>query len=82
MMYCAMMHADKWNFYWYHLAYTADKPRALESENKAFYWQNKVRVSFVVAMASFLLAFSCAKTLRPRASIHGSIGTCVELQRR
>jgi hypothetical protein len=56
MMYCAMMHADKWNFYWYHLAYTANTPGAAESEAKANYWQNKIRVSFVVAMASFLIA--------------------------
>jgi hypothetical protein len=56
MMYCAMMHADKWNFYWYYLAYTADTPSAVESEKKANYWQNKLRVSFVVAMASFFIA--------------------------
>jgi hypothetical protein len=34
MMYCAMMHADKWNFYWYYLAYTADTPSAVESEKR------------------------------------------------
>src|SRR5882757_1195652 len=28
MMYCSMMHADNWNYYWYHLAYTTDKPSA------------------------------------------------------
>jgi hypothetical protein len=56
MMYCAMMHADRWNFYWYHLAYTADKPSAAENENKASYWRTGLRVSFVVAMAGFLIA--------------------------
>lgn len=24
MMFAAMMHADNWNYFWYHLAYTAD----------------------------------------------------------
>jgi hypothetical protein len=56
MMYCAMMYADRWNFYWYHLAYTADTPKAEASEGKASYWQNKLRISFAVAMLSFLVA--------------------------
>jgi hypothetical protein len=56
MMYCAMMHADRWNFYWYHLAYTADTASAIRSESKANYWQSKIRVSFVLAMSSFLIA--------------------------
>jgi hypothetical protein len=56
MMYCAMMYADRWNYYWYHLAYTADTPKAEASETKASYWQNRLRVSFVMVMFSFLAA--------------------------
>ena len=56
MMYCAMMHADNWNYFWYHLGYTADKDSARKNEANASYWESKLRISFVVAMLSFILA--------------------------
>jgi hypothetical protein len=56
MMYCSMMHADNWNYFWYHMGYTADTTSARDRETNASYWQKGVRVSFVMGMASFLFA--------------------------
>jgi hypothetical protein len=48
--------ACNWNYFWYHLGYTADKINARDNEKMASYWQSKVRISFVLAMVSFLAA--------------------------
>jgi hypothetical protein len=56
MMFCAMMLAENWNYFWYHFAYTADEVRGRASERKAARWQRLVRTSFVAAMLCFLVA--------------------------
>jgi hypothetical protein len=56
MMFCAMMLAEKWNYFWYHFAYTADEARGRANEKKAGGWQKMVRASFVSAMLCFLAA--------------------------
>jgi hypothetical protein len=56
MMFAAMMHADNWNYFWYHLAYTADTPKARENEKIAAFWGRLVRLSFALTILTFLLA--------------------------
>jgi hypothetical protein len=56
MMFCAMMLAENWNYFWYHFAYTADEPQARVNEANATYWRARVRVSFVAAIICFTVA--------------------------
>jgi hypothetical protein len=56
MMFCAMMLAERWNYFWYYNAYAGDKKRGEASEKKANRWQGMVRASFVAAMLCFLVA--------------------------
>jgi hypothetical protein len=56
MLYCSMMRAENWNFFWYHYSYTALESQAKVHEKKADYWDVRVQISFCVVMVAFLIA--------------------------
>lgn len=66
MMFASMMQADNWNYFWYHVGYTADHPEARKNEKVAAFWARLVRLSYTTAilaflLASFILAFAMMK---------------------
>jgi hypothetical protein len=56
MLFCVMMMADNWNYYWYAISYTNDDETADESEENARWWHKGVYGAFIVSIGCFLLA--------------------------
>ena len=53
-LFCEMMNADYWNYYWYYLAYLRDKKSASYCETIADRWHIGYYVGFVAGIISFL----------------------------
>lgn len=54
MMFCIMMMADNWNYYWYNWSYLGAYDDARKSEREANGWHWAFYAVFVVAMLLFL----------------------------
>lgn len=56
MMFSSMMRSERWNYFWYHFAYTGIEDRAREQESRALWWERAVQYAFSVAIGCFLAA--------------------------
>jgi hypothetical protein len=56
MMFSAMMTADKWNYFWYHITQDNEQKKARDAENSAQRWRQTMRWCFAGAIACFLLS--------------------------
>jgi hypothetical protein len=55
MLYCVMMTAENWNFFWYHSVYDIDVERAKESEDLGNAWQKWMTNTFGFAIGCFFI---------------------------
>src|ERR1043165_6977085 len=58
MLYCVMMLADDWNYYWYHLGYTLHEKEAGLHEESAYRWDKRMHLAFAEAGLCFALSSS------------------------
>lgn len=56
MLFCVMMNADYWNYYWYYLAYVGDEKTAKAQEPVADKWHNAFLGCFLLTVGCFLFA--------------------------
>jgi hypothetical protein len=54
MMFCIMMMADNWNYYWYNWSYLGEYEDARTVEKHANYWQWAFYVLFAITIVLFL----------------------------
>ena len=66
MLFCEMMNADYWNYYWYYLVYVQDDAAAERSEKIADWWH----FGFYVALCVNTLCFIVASGLMAYALLH------------
>jgi hypothetical protein len=76
MLFCVMMMADWWNYYWYYLGYTSQEDEAELAEAQAGKWHIWMYVTFWVAIAAFavssgLVAYGMAKST-PTTAVHNA----------
>ena len=55
MLFCVMMMADNWNYFWYWSSYGGDREVAKASEASAGWWHEGVYMFFVVPIVCFAL---------------------------
>src|SRR5439155_18053930 len=55
MLYCVMMVAENWNFFWYHSVYDIDRERAQISEDEGEGWQSRMNKAFIFAIGCFFI---------------------------
>jgi hypothetical protein len=55
MLYCVMMTAENWNFFWYHSVHDIDQERAKDSEDEGEEWQTRMNRAFVFATGCFFI---------------------------
>jgi hypothetical protein len=53
-MFCIMMMADNWNYYWYAIAYTQVDADADEANEKANWWHRWFYTAFVMTIVFFV----------------------------
>lgn len=56
MLFCVMMMADNWNYFWYWSSYGDDAETATKSEENANWWHKGVYTFFVVPIICFAAA--------------------------
>jgi hypothetical protein len=54
MLFCVMMNADYWNYFWYYISYENNVVRAKHCENIARRWQHGMYATFISATALFI----------------------------
>jgi hypothetical protein len=69
MLYCVMMTAEYWNYFWYHSSYDIDEKEAEENEKLGRSWQKWMTNTFGFAIGCFslgaqLLRSECQGLLR------------------
>jgi hypothetical protein len=55
MLYCVMMTAEHWNFFWYHSSYDIDEEEAKENEELGRSWQKWMTNTFGFAIGCFFI---------------------------
>jgi hypothetical protein len=56
MLFCIMMNADYWNYYWFYTSYEHDKPQTKHCEKIANRWQRGMYTAFIAAALLFILS--------------------------
>lgn len=56
MLFCIMMNADYWNYFWYYISYENDVPEAKDCEKVANRWQRGMYATFFAATLLFILS--------------------------
>jgi hypothetical protein len=55
MLYCVMMTAENWNYFWYHSSYDIDDQQAASSEKLGRSWQKWMNNTFGFAIGCFFI---------------------------
>jgi hypothetical protein len=76
MMFCTMMMADYWNYFWYNIAYARDHEAAAANEATADRWHKGVYAFFGGAILCFIISSAIlARALLSLTVVAGPVPT-------